>query len=102
MIDDFNISDIQILTITRVSYKFAMSCALTQYRCYFILKKGKTMNQNIDKNSSDRQIFTLSNLGDSLEDKKLHSDDITQKNSELQQAQARYLTRFLEAYGDCV
>jgi len=55
-----------------------------------------------DNNSSDRKVNTLSNLDDSVEDKKLPSANKVQNNSDLQKEQTLYLNRFLEAYGDCV
>jgi hypothetical protein len=60
------------------------------------------MKQNIDKSSSDREKFTSADLASSVQEKGLPPDGMAQKNKELQQKQARYVNRVLEAYGDCV
>jgi hypothetical protein len=65
-------------------------------------KKETLMKQNMNKNSPNRDKFTSVNLANSIQEKSLSIDDMTQKNKELQQKQTLYLNRVLEAYGDCV
>lgn len=60
------------------------------------------MEQNINKNSSDREQYNRMNMADSVQVNSLSPDDMAQKNKERQQEQTRYLNRILEAYGDCV
>lgn len=59
------------------------------------------MKQNINKNTFNMQKLSSANLVESIQEKTLPPEDMSQKNKELQQ-QAKYLNRVLEAYGDCV
>jgi hypothetical protein len=67
-----------------------------------LLGNTSAMKQNINKNSSELEEFTGTNLADSIQEKSLPPNNIARKNKELQQEQTRYLNRMLEAYGDCV
>lgn len=60
------------------------------------------MKRNLNKNSSNPEISTRVYLTDSIQEEILLPVGTVQKNNDLQQGQAQYLNRLLEAYGDCV
>lgn len=60
------------------------------------------MKRNLNKSSSNPERSTSVYLTDSIQGEILLPVSTAQKNNELQQGQAQYLNRLLEAYGDCV
>lgn len=60
------------------------------------------MKENTDKKSLSIEQLTSTHLTGGLQEGSISAKNIVQRNQERQQEQARYVSRVLEAYGDCV